>query len=107
MRILFSSTPAFGHLLPMLPLAVAALRAGHDVAVLTNAQMTAAARPLRVLPAGPTLSEVMAEVVRSTGSADQGASPEAAYFALTNTDLIGTLAQYFAGARVNLGQLRH
>ncbi|MGD9695596.1 MAG: glycosyltransferase [Thermoleophilia bacterium] len=31
MRILFSSRPAFGHLYPMLPLAVAARDAGHDV----------------------------------------------------------------------------
>lgn len=31
MRILFSSTAGTGHVLPMLPVAVAALRAGHDV----------------------------------------------------------------------------
>ena len=33
MRILFSTAPAHGHLLPMLPLADAARRAGHDVVV--------------------------------------------------------------------------
>jgi len=36
MRILFSSTPAFGHVLPMLPLARAARRAGHETALLTH-----------------------------------------------------------------------
>ena len=36
MRILFTCYPGFGHLHPMLPLARAALRAGHDVAIATG-----------------------------------------------------------------------
>ncbi|MEY9929681.1 UDP:flavonoid glycosyltransferase YjiC (YdhE family) [Catenulispora sp. GP43] len=39
MRILFSGVPAYGHLLPLVPLAEAALAEGHAVAVLTAAEM--------------------------------------------------------------------
>jgi UDP:flavonoid glycosyltransferase YjiC (YdhE family) len=43
MRMLFSTVPAHGHLLPMLPLAGAARRAGHDVVVATGREGVAAA----------------------------------------------------------------
>ena len=43
-RILLSTWPAHGHLLPMLPLARAARRAGHDVVVASGAEMAAEAR---------------------------------------------------------------
>lgn len=39
MRLLISVTPAFGHLLPLVPLARAALAEGHRVAILTSAGM--------------------------------------------------------------------
>jgi UDP:flavonoid glycosyltransferase YjiC (YdhE family) len=54
MRVLFSSTPAHGHLQPMLPLARALQGAGHDVAVATAPRMgaRAAAAGLAVLEAG-------------------------------------------------------
>ena len=39
MRILFSATPAAGHVLPLVPLASAAGDAGHDVAFLTGPDM--------------------------------------------------------------------
>jgi UDP:flavonoid glycosyltransferase YjiC (YdhE family) len=39
MRILFSATPAAGHVLPLVPLADAAGDAGHDVAFLTGPDM--------------------------------------------------------------------
>jgi UDP:flavonoid glycosyltransferase YjiC (YdhE family) len=38
MRVLFSTTPGDGHFLPLLPLARAAARAGHDVAFATAAE---------------------------------------------------------------------
>jgi hypothetical protein len=38
-RILFSSWPAYGHLFPMLPLAGAAARAGHQVVVASGAEL--------------------------------------------------------------------
>ena len=38
MRVLFSSTPAYGHVFPMVPLARACLEAGHDVLWATGGQ---------------------------------------------------------------------
>lgn len=38
-RILFTTCPAYGHLLPMLPLAGAARRAGHEVVIASGAEM--------------------------------------------------------------------
>ena len=40
MRILFSSWPAYGHLLPMLRLARAARRAGHDDLISSGSDVT-------------------------------------------------------------------
>ncbi|WP_229067504.1 glycosyltransferase [Actinoplanes sp. DH11] len=66
MRILFSSVPAFGHLIPMLPLAAAARRAGHRVALLTHPSMSGAAPDLDLLPAGPSMAETLEDVSRRT-----------------------------------------
>ncbi|MET0324270.1 MAG: glycosyltransferase [Ilumatobacteraceae bacterium] len=44
MRILISTWPAHGHLLPMLPVARAAQRSGHDVVVASGAEMAGEAR---------------------------------------------------------------
>ena len=54
--MLFTSCPAYGHALPMLPLIRSAQRAGHDVRVATGADLTAhlAARGLDVQAVGPT-----------------------------------------------------
>ena len=70
MRVLFSGTPAFGHLLPMLPLAQAAQQAGHEVAFLTHAVMTQPLQPFQVLPSGPDVGSMIAEVTRRTGGND-------------------------------------
>jgi UDP:flavonoid glycosyltransferase YjiC (YdhE family) len=55
-RVLFTSCPAYGHVLPMLPLVRAALRSGHDVRVATGPDLVAplAARGLDVHPVGPS-----------------------------------------------------
>ena len=37
MRVVFASLPAFGHLYPLLPLALACRDAGHEVTVATGA----------------------------------------------------------------------
>lgn len=55
-RVLFTSCPAYGHVLPMLPLIRAAVRSGHDVRVATGPDL---AGPLTVLgldvyPIGPS-----------------------------------------------------
>lgn len=39
MRVLFGCWPAYGHLLPMLPMVRAAQRAGHEVRVTTGADL--------------------------------------------------------------------
>ncbi|WP_151485270.1 glycosyltransferase [Streptomyces albicerus] len=91
MRILFSGTPAFGHLLPMLPLERVARRAGHATAMLTHSSMAEAVAPAPVLHAGPTVEAVLAEVTRRTGAdAGQDMSP-------------ATAAEFFGGVRVDLG----
>ena len=91
MRILFSSVPGHGHVLPLLPLARAARRAGHETALLTGATMAEVVSPLQVLPAGPTSDAMMAEVARRTGGGDPGAEPTPAL-----------AAELFAGVRVDL-----
>ena len=70
MRVLFSGVPAFGHLLPLLPLAHAAQAAGHDVAFLTGAGMVGPLAPFEVVPIGPEVGALLAEVARRTGAGD-------------------------------------
>lgn len=55
MRVLFSSTPGYGHVFPMLPLARAARDAGHDVLWATPADAAELVRSAGVdaAPAGP------------------------------------------------------
>ncbi|QWZ09943.1 glycosyltransferase [Nocardioides panacis] len=54
--MLFTSCPAYGHVLPLLPLVRAAERAGHDVRVATGSDMAGplASRGLDVHAVGPT-----------------------------------------------------
>jgi UDP:flavonoid glycosyltransferase YjiC (YdhE family) len=56
MRILFSTVPAHGHLLPLLPLVRAAERAGHQVVVASGAEgvTEAARRGLPTWEVGPS-----------------------------------------------------
>lgn len=67
MKVLFTSFPAFGHLLPMLPLADAAHAAGDDVLVSTNATFASVVGNLPFLSSGLSLPELMAENDRRTG----------------------------------------
>jgi UDP:flavonoid glycosyltransferase YjiC (YdhE family) len=59
MRILFTACPFFGHVNTVLPLALAAQRAGHEVAVATGADFAShlARRELTAWPIGPTSAE--------------------------------------------------
>jgi UDP:flavonoid glycosyltransferase YjiC (YdhE family) len=58
-RVLFTTCPAYGHVLPMLPLVRAAERAGHDVRVATGPDLVGplAARGVDAHPVGPTWAE--------------------------------------------------
>jgi UDP:flavonoid glycosyltransferase YjiC (YdhE family) len=92
MRIIMSTTPQHGHLLPLLPLARAFRDRGNEVAVLTSGGMQRAVEPegLRLLAAGPMVDVLIAEVMARTGlDAAHSATPEA-------------VAEFFAGARVDL-----
>ena len=60
MRILFSAVPAHGHVLPMMPMARAAVSAGHEVSLLTNGALGELVDPVPVLAAGPTFDELSA-----------------------------------------------
>jgi len=95
MRILLSGVPAFGHLLPLAPLAAAAHRAGHEVRLLTSGGMTdviAADIPdAPVLGAGPMPDVVFAEVARRFDGSDPARNPQPE-----------TVADFFAGSRVDL-----
>ncbi|WP_051246434.1 glycosyltransferase [Nocardioides halotolerans] len=59
-RVLFTSCPAYGHVLPMLPLIRAAERAGHDVHVATGPDLVGelTSRGLDAHAVGPTWAEV-------------------------------------------------
>ena len=61
-RILISTWPAHGHLLPLLPIAHAAERAGHDVVVASGVEGTVEAgrRGLRTWEVGPSRAEANA-----------------------------------------------
>ncbi|WP_090063533.1 glycosyltransferase [Lentzea flaviverrucosa] len=72
MRILFSCRPAYGHLFPLIPLARAAQRAGHEVVFATGAGFVEKARALgfEAHPSGISIAEAEAEARRRHGDAD-------------------------------------
>lgn len=114
MRILFTSYPLHGHVNPMLPLAVAAGRAGHEVAFATGADMAFVLQQwgLDVWPVGPTHADVAASMPPSpryfTESATQRARdlvPRAAEWApdlivADEFELAGPVAAATSGARL-------
>jgi UDP:flavonoid glycosyltransferase YjiC (YdhE family) len=100
-RVLFSAVPAFGHLLPLLPLARAARDAGADVLVSTHSTFATAVEDLPFAPAGPPLPELVAENARrfeGRGPADlTDLAPIVGMFTGTRVDL--TLDDALAVAR--------
>lgn len=88
MRILFGGVPSGGHILPLIPLARAAHAAGHEIAILSSADMVPMLRPFEVLTAGPGLQEQMEETQRRTGFHPSQPGPAA--------------VEHFAGTRVDL-----
>ena len=93
MRMLFSATPAFGHVLPLLPLARAFQARGHQVAFATAPGMAplVESEGFALLPAGPMPDVLFAEVARRTGADPANApTPEG-------------VAEFFAGVRLDLG----
>jgi UDP:flavonoid glycosyltransferase YjiC (YdhE family) len=93
MRVLFSATPAFGHVLPLFPLARAFKARGDKVGFATGPGMAALLEPegFALLPAGPMPEALFAEVARRTGT-DPAVDPSAE-----------GMADFFAGVRLDLG----
>ena len=77
-RICFSAIPAFGHVLPMVPLAAAAAAAGHEVSFVASSQFDGRL-PVPVwpgVPEGMTLQDAEEETrAEIRGSADLAADP--------------------------------
>ncbi|MCS7475798.1 glycosyltransferase [Umezawaea endophytica] len=88
MRMLFSGSPSAGHLLPMMPIADAARAAGIETAVLTSPDLAPLVAPTRVLPAGPSIEDLLGETTRRTGADPAQPGPAA--------------VELFAGVRVDL-----
>jgi UDP:flavonoid glycosyltransferase YjiC (YdhE family) len=61
MKALFTTFPAYGHLLPMLPLARAAAAAGDQVVVAASQELHGVADDLTMRALGPSLPEILAE----------------------------------------------
>ncbi|MCK2239896.1 MULTISPECIES: glycosyltransferase [unclassified Crossiella] len=92
MRILFSSSAGHGHLLPLFPLARAAARAGHAVAVQVaeQARHLVEGQGLELLAVGPSQAELLTAVHQRTGvDLTRGFTPEAEL-------------DFFVGARLDL-----
>ena len=77
MRVLVTSTPGYGHILPMVPLARALLAAGHEVlwATAADACSRVAAAGIEVTEAGRT-DEQMADARREIATATADMRPE-------------------------------
>ncbi|WP_089157689.1 glycosyltransferase [Micromonospora sp. NBS 11-29] len=87
MRILFGAAPGPGHVLPLLPLADAAVAAGHDAAFLTADSMTPYLGGRRLLPAGPSVEELIVVNLKRAGSARTLGPGAAELLAGTRVDL--------------------
>lgn len=72
MRILFSCRPAYGHLFPLIPLARAAQRAGHEVVFATGPSFVEKARALgfEAHPSGISIADAEEEARRRHGDAE-------------------------------------
>jgi UDP-N-acetylglucosamine:LPS N-acetylglucosamine transferase len=94
MRIIFSGNPAYGHVIPQLPLARAFSDRGDAVAVVAGKSVTPIldGEPAELLPAGPDIPELLAEVQRTTGRD-----------LMRDGVTVETEAEFFAGARLDLG----
>lgn len=95
MKALFTTFPAYGHLLPMLPLARAGATAGDEVVVVAAEELRATADGLTTRALGPSLPALLAENERRSGqdvlgyrSDDSGLLDETvALFTTTRADM--------------------
>lgn len=92
MRVIFSTVPGLGHMIPLLPLARAFAGQGHQVAVLASAGLAEflVDEPVEHLQAGPMYDVLFDEVDRRAAHDARGdAAPEgvAAFFGAVRLDL--------------------
>ncbi|SHN46288.1 UDP:flavonoid glycosyltransferase YjiC, YdhE family [Cryptosporangium aurantiacum] len=104
MRILFSTWPAHGHLLPLLPLLRAAQRAGHDVVLASGAEGAAEAsrRGIAVWDVGPSRAE--ADAAFRADPPDLGALPPDQRMPTVIRGMFGAAAPQRAAALVPLAE---
>jgi UDP:flavonoid glycosyltransferase YjiC (YdhE family) len=97
-RVLLASMPTQSHIAPMLPLACAAHRAGHDVVFTTGPDAVAQVRRagLEALPAGLRFAEVRRRYAQASGSELAGLSPQERLAHLLRHGLIGIAAPAMA-----------
>src|SRR5262245_27396315 len=72
MRIVFSSPPSYGHLYPLVPLALACAEAGHDVTVATGPPFLGRLQlpTVRSLPEGTVMKELRDLTLRNHPEVD-------------------------------------
>jgi hypothetical protein len=95
MKLLFSATSAFGHILPLVPLMQAAVDAGHGVGLLSSAGFRATVGEelpagVEFLDAGVMPDEFSEQAARRTGADVFHPTP-------------AIIGEIFGGARVDLG----
>jgi UDP:flavonoid glycosyltransferase YjiC (YdhE family) len=93
-RIIFSGSPAYGHIIPQLPLARAFSDLGHTVAVVAAKSVAPLldGEPADLLPVGPEVPVLLAEVQRTTGRD-----------LMRDGVTVESEAEFFAAARIDLG----
>jgi UDP:flavonoid glycosyltransferase YjiC (YdhE family) len=104
MRIVFASVGAYGHLISLLPLAIAAKDAGHDVTFATDSRLHGAIRDagLEAVHAGTTISDAVAEVVAQTPAGSRSDVPPRAFGSVLPRRTIADLAPVLADKRPDL-----
>ncbi len=95
MKALFCTFPAYGHLLPMLPLAKAAAAAGDEVVVVASEELHATADGLAPRALSPSLPDLLAENDRRSGQDVLG-------YRSDSSDLLDASVALFTTTRADL-----
>jgi UDP:flavonoid glycosyltransferase YjiC (YdhE family) len=95
MKALFSTFPAHGHLLPMLPLATAAAGSGDEVVVVVSKELHGTVEGLAVRALGPSLPDLLSENDRRSGQDVLG-------YRSDSSDLLDATIALFTTTRADL-----
>jgi UDP:flavonoid glycosyltransferase YjiC (YdhE family) len=94
-RALFTAFPAYGHLLPMLPLAQAAAAAGDEVVVVASEALHGTGDGLAMRALGPSLPDLLAENDRRSGQ-------DALGYRSDGSDLLDATVALFTTTRADM-----